>query len=78
MEKEHKEDLSNEELCMLAQGGDEDAVILLLQNCGGYIGGLIKMLGIPPIRYRRELIEWGEIGVLESIRSFDPTMGKNF
>lgn len=78
MEKEHKNDLSNEELCVLAQGGDAEAVMLLLQNCGSYIGGLIKMLGIPPIRYRRELVEWGEIGVLESIRSFDPTMGTKF
>ena len=78
MEKEHKCELSNEELCALAQGGDEGAVMLLLQNCGSYIGGLIKMLGIPPIRYRRELIEWGEIGVLESIRDFDPTMGTQF
>ena len=50
MEKEHKCELSNEELCALAQGGDEGAVMLLLQNCGSYIGGLIKMLGIPPIR----------------------------
>lgn len=78
MEKEHKEELSNEDLCVLAQGGDEDAVMLLLQNCESYIGGLIKMLGIPPIRYRRELIEWGEIGVLESIRDFDLTMGTKF
>ena len=78
MEKEHKEELSNEELCILAQGGDEEAVMILLQNCGSYIGGLIKMLGIPKIRYRQELIEWGEIGVLESIRSFDPTMGTKF
>ena len=78
MEKEHKNDLSNEELCVLAQGGDEGAVMLLLQNCGSYIGGLIIMLGIPPIRYRRELVEWGEIGVLESIRSFNPTMGTKF
>ena len=78
MEKEHKEELSNEELCVLAQGGNEEAVMLLLQNCGSYIGGVIKMLGIPPIRYRRELIEWGEIGVLESIQAFDPTMGTKF
>lgn len=78
MEKEHKEELSNEELCALAQGGDDEAVMRLLQNCGSYIGGLIKMLGIPPIRYRRELIEWGEIGVLESIRDFDPTLGTKF
>ena len=78
MEKEHKEELSNEELCILAQGGDEEALVRLLENCRSYIGGLIKMLGIPPIRYRRELIEWGEIGVLESILSFDPTMGTKF
>ena len=28
MEKEHKNDLSNEELCILAQGGDDEAVVL--------------------------------------------------
>ena len=78
MEKEHKEELSNEELCILAQGGDEEAVVQLLGNCRSYIGGLIKMLGIPKIRYRQELIEWGEIGVLESIQTFDPTMGTKF
>ena len=78
MTEKHKQNLSNEELCVLAQDGDEEAVILLLNNAESYIGGVIKKLGIPPIRYRKELMEWGEIGVLESIQNFDPSTGNKF
>lgn len=78
MTEKDKQALTDEALCILAQHGDEEATLLLLERSARYIWGLMKKLKLPSFRGKRELFEWGEIGVLESIRSFDPAKGNKF
>lgn len=78
MKKFDKNTLTDEELCILAQRGDDEATELLLNRSAHYIWGLIKKLKLPSFRGKLQLFEWGEVGVLESIRNFDPARGNKF
>ena len=69
---------SNEELCILAQQGDEGACLQLLKQNRAYIVLQMTKLGFRYHPYWQEMIEWGEVGILSSIRDFDPSLGNTF
>lgn len=55
---------TNEELCMLAQQGDEEGCLQLLKQNRPYIVEQMTKIGFRYHPYWNEMIEWGEIGVL--------------
>ena len=69
---------SNEELCILAQQGDEGACLQLLKQNRAYIVLQMTKLGFRYHPYWQEMIEWGEVGILSSIQDFDPSLGNTF
>ena len=69
---------SNEELCILAQQGDEGACLQLLKQNRAYIVLQMTKLGFRYHPYWQEMIEWGEVGILSSIREYDPSLGNTF
>ena len=73
-----KQERSNEELCVLAQQGDEEACLQLLKQNRSYIVLQMTKLGFRYHPYRQEMIEWGEIGILSSIQEFDPSLCNTF
>lgn len=78
MAKKHKWEMSNEELCMHAKQGDEDAYLLLLTKNRAYIVEQMKKIGFRYHPYWNEMIEWGEIGIISSIQDYDPSRGTKF
>ena len=73
-----KQERTNEELCVLAQHGDEGACLELLKQNRAYIVLQMTKLGFRYHPYWQEMIEWGEVGILSSIREFDPSLGNTF
>ena len=73
-----KPERSNEELCILAQHGDEQACLQLLKQNRGYIIKQMKILEFGYHPYWQEMIEWGEVGILSSIQDYDPSRGNTF
>ena len=73
-----EQDRSNEELCILAQQGDEGACLQLLKQNRAYIVLQMTKLGFRYHPYWQEMIEWGEIGILSSIQDYDPSYGTTF
>ena len=69
---------SNEELCILAQQGDEGACLQLLRQNRAYIVLQMTKLGFRYHPYWQEMIAWGEVGILSSIQDFDPSLGNTF
>ena len=69
---------SNEELCILAQQGDEGACLQLLKQNRAYIVLQMTKLGFRYHPYWQEMIEWGEVGILGSIQDYDPSLGNTF
>ena len=69
---------SNEELCILAQQGDEGACLQLLKQNRAYIVLQMTKLGFRYHPYWQEMIEWGEVGILSSIQDYDPSLGNTF
>ena len=69
---------SNEELCILAQQGDEGACLQLLRQNRAYIVEQMKKIEFRYHPYWQEMIEWGEVGILSSIQEFDPSIGNTF
>ena len=73
-----KQERSNEELCILAKQGDGEACLQLLEQNRPYIVEQMKKLGFRYHPYWKEMIEWGEIGILSSIQEYDPSLGNTF
>lgn len=73
-----KSERSNEELCVLAQQGDEGACLQLLKQNRAYIVLQMTKLGFRYHPYWQEMIEWGEVGILGSIQDYDPSLGNTF
>ncbi len=69
---------TNEELCMLAQQGDEEACLQLLKQNRPYIVEQMTKMGFRYQPYWNEMIEWGEIGILSSIQDYNPSLGTKF
>lgn len=69
---------SNEELCVLAQQGDEGACLQLLKQNRAYIVLQMTKIGFRYHPYWKEMIEWGEVGILSSIQDYDPYYGTTF
>lgn len=69
---------TNEELCILAQQGDESACLQLLKQNRAYIVEQMTKIGFRYHPYWQEMIEWGEVGILSSIRDYDPSLGNTF
>ena len=69
---------SNEELCILAKQGDGEACLQLLEQNRPYIVEQMKKIGFRYHPYWKEMIEWGEIGILSSIQDYDPSQGTKF
>ena len=69
---------SNEELCMLAKQGDGNACLQLLKQNRAYIVLQMTKIGFRYHPYWKEMIEWGEVGILSSIRDYDPSLGNTF
>ena len=69
---------SNEELCILAQQGDEGACLQLLKQNRAYIVLQMTKIGFRYHPYWQEMIEWGEVGIISSIRDYDPSLGNTF
>ena len=73
-----EQERSNEELCILAQQGDEGACLQLLKQNRAYIVLQMTKLGFRYHPYWQEMIEWGEVGILSSIQDYDPSRGNTF
>ena len=73
-----KQERSNEELCILAQQGDEGACLQLLNQNRRYIVEQMTKIGFRYHPYWKEMIEWGEIGIISSIQDFDPSLDNTF
>lgn len=73
-----KQERSNEELCILAQQGDEGSCLQLLKQNRAYIVLQMTKIGFRYHPYWQEMIEWGEVGILSSIQDFDPSLGNTF
>ena len=69
---------SNEELCILAQQGDEGACLQLLKQNRAYIVEQMTKMKFRYHPYWQEMIEWGEVGILSSIQDYDPSYGTAF
>ena len=69
---------SNEELCILAKQGDGEACLQLLEQNRPYIVEQMKKIGFRYHPYWKEMIEWGEIGIISSIQDYDPSQGTKF
>ena len=69
---------SNEELCILAQQGDERACLRLLKQNRAYIVEQMTKMKFRYHPYWQEMIEWGEVGILSSIQDYDPSYGTTF
>lgn len=69
---------SNEDLCLLAQQGDEDACAELLLQNDAYIVSLIQKLGFDYKSHVEDLMQCGYIGMLRAVEKFDPEKGCNF
>ena len=69
---------SNEELCILAKQGDGEACLQLLEQNRPYIVEQMKKIGFRYHPYWKEMIEWGEVGILSSIHDYDPSRGTKF
>lgn len=69
---------SNEELCILAQQGDEGACLQLLKQNRAYIVEQMTKIKFRYHPYWKEMIEWGEVGILSSIQDYDPSYGTTF
>ena len=69
---------SNEELCMLAKQGDGEACQQLLEQNRPYIVEQMTKIGFRYHRYWKEMIEWGEVGIISSIQDYDPSRGTKF
>lgn len=68
----------NEELCMLAQQGDEEGYLQLLKQNRPYIVEQMTKMGFRYHPYWNEMIEWGEIGILSSIQDYNPSLSTKF
>ena len=73
-----EQDRSNEELCILAQQGDERACLQLLKQNRAYIVEQMTKMKFRYHPYWQEMIEWGEVGILSSIQDYDPSYGTTF
>ena len=69
---------SNEELCMVAKQGDGEACQKLLEQNRPYIVEQMTKIGFRYHPYWKEMIEWGEIGIISSIQDYDPSRGTKF
>lgn len=69
---------SNEELCMLAKQGDGEACLQLLEQNRPYVIEQMTKIGFRYHPYWKEMIEWGEIGIIGSIQDYDPSRGTKF
>ena len=78
MARKHKLHQSNEELCILAQQGNEEAYLQLLIQNRAYIVEQMKKIKFRYHPYWNEMMEWGEIGIMSSINDYDPSRGTKF
>lgn len=78
MARKHKWKQSNEELCVLAQQGNENAYLQLLFQNRAYIVKQMVQMKFRYHPYWNEMIEWGEIGIMSSIQDYDPSRGIKF
>ena len=78
MARKYKWKQSNEELCVLAQQGNENAYLQLLIQNRAYIVKQMVQMKFRYHHYWNEMIEWGEIGIMSSIRDYDPSRGTKF
>ena len=78
MARKYKWKQSNEELCVLAQQGNENAYMKLLIQNRAYIVKQMVQMNFRYHPYWNEMIEWGEIGIMSSIRDYDPSRGTKF
>ena len=77
--------LTNEELCLAVQNGDEEAGNLLIERNAGFIVMIVRsvfgLFGIKPweigLTYE-DLLQEGRIGMWKCIAKFDPESGANF
>lgn len=69
---------SNEELCLLAQQGDEEACAELLLENDAYIVSLIKKLPFNYQPHMEDLMQCGYLGMLRGVEKFDPEKGNKF
>lgn len=73
-----EQERSNEELCMLAKQGDGNACLQLLKQNRAYIVEQMTKIGFRYHPYWKEMIEWGEVGIIGSIQDYDPSRGTKF
>lgn len=73
-----EQERSNEELCILAKQGDGNACLQLLKQNRAYIVEQMTKIGFRYHPYWKEMIEWGEIGIIGSIQDYDPSQGTKF
>ena len=73
-----EQERSNEELCMLAKQGDDKACLQLLKQNRAYIVLQMTKIGFRYHPYWKEMIEWGEVGILSSIQDYDPSYNTTF
>ena len=78
MARKYKWKQSNEELCALAQQGNENAYLQLLFQNRAYIVKQMVQMKFRYHPYWNEMIEWGEIGIMSSINDYDPSRGTKF
>lgn len=71
-------DRSNEELCVLAKQGEEEAYLQLLEQNRPYIVEQMRKIGFRYHPYWQEMIEWGEIGILSALQDYAPSQGTKF
>lgn len=78
MARRQKRITSNEELCVLAKQGNGYALEQLCENNRAHIVDLMKEIGFRYHPYWNEMIEWGEIGIIQSVQEYDPSRGTTF
>lgn len=78
MARKYKWKQSNEELCVLAQQGNENAYLQLLIQNRAYIVKQMVQMKFRYHPYWNEMVEWGEIGIMSSIQDYDPSRGTKF
>ena len=69
MARRQKRITSNEELCVLAKQGNGYALEQLCENNRAHIVDLMKEIGFRYHPYWNEMIEWGEIGFIQSVQA---------